>query len=180
MNTQYQLKLNQNSNGGGLAHNITGRYESNRNALARLDDTKRTSGEVAKSLRKLGYNYKASEIKVVFEEWHHTGFYSKGMGRTYYTRMTDEQVLAELSLRKIETQKKYENEIFAIGYEWKSDLSGYRGKKRNFKTLNVWKGSEIYKPKNYQQCSEAQYNNAVDKLGLEYFGWTEPNINDFN
>lgn len=43
-----------NSNGGGLAVNVTGKFESNRNALARMSSEKRTAGQAAQSLRKRG------------------------------------------------------------------------------------------------------------------------------
>src|SRR5690606_9839620 len=102
---------NMNANGGGLAVNITGRYESNRKALADLDNEKRTAGEVAKSLRKDGHAIYAAEIKKVCEEWHHAGFKPKsaggGMARTFYTSKSNAQVLEDLEkLRKEEARKK--------------------------------------------------------------------------
>lgn len=108
-----EIYKNMNVNGGGIAVNITGKWESNRNALARMDITKRTAGQVALSLRKKGYDYKATDIKEICEEWHHAGFYRKDgksiMSRTFYTQKTDEQIIEELgqnlSKQQLEKQK---------------------------------------------------------------------------
>lgn len=92
---QDEIKNNMNVNGGGLAVNITGRWESNRHALAR--NNKYTFGEAAKELRlKRGGGFKvtATELLSIYRtlfgepEWHHAGFlpksYGGGMKKTYF------------------------------------------------------------------------------------------------
>ena len=95
---------NMNESGGGLAHNITGKYESNRHALAKQNFEKRTAGEVAESLRKKGIKIIASDIKPHCEEWHHAGFYKgnngRTMSRTYFTKKTDEEILRLLNINE--------------------------------------------------------------------------------
>lgn len=86
---------NMNPNGGGLAVNITGRYESNRHALARNE--KFTFGEVSKELRKKkngGFDISSNKLLEIYRdlfgepEWHHAGFlpksYGGGMKKTYF------------------------------------------------------------------------------------------------
>lgn len=90
-----ELELNKNFNGGGLATNITGKFESNRHAIARIE--KYTFGEVAKELKKKkngGFNISASEMLNIYwtlfgePEWHHAGKlpkqYGGGMKKTYF------------------------------------------------------------------------------------------------
>ncbi|MFJ1367007.1 hypothetical protein ACILDU_11280 [Capnocytophaga canimorsus] len=90
-----QIQQNKNCNGGGLATNITGRYESNRHAIARIE--KYTFGEVVKELAKKkngGLKISASHLLEVYTilfgtpEWHHAGklpkSYGGGMKKTYF------------------------------------------------------------------------------------------------
>lgn len=98
-----ELELNKNANGGGLATNITGRFESNRHAIARIE--KITFGEAVaflKQKRNGGLNISASELLEIYielfgtPEWHHAGklpkSYGGGMKKTYFL---DEQPTAE-------------------------------------------------------------------------------------
>lgn len=120
---QQQIKDNQNFSGGGLAVNVTGRFESNRKALADLDGSKRTAGETAKWLKKhLGIKklyakevVKGYKLLKGFEpEWHHAGFYRGGngrktMGRTFYFNDDDLAFLLE-NWEQIEVKNKEKEE----------------------------------------------------------------------
>ena len=176
---QNEITNNMNANGGGLAHNITGKYESNRNALAKLDSTKRTAGQVAQSLRKQGYQVKATEIKQFCEEWHHAGFYDKGMARTYYTQKTDEQILSEYETEKTKVIK-YEK-LRGVYYVWERGTDKY-GKKTNFKVLCTFEGKVVEGTKpadNFIKLTPKQFRNAQSQVGKAYYGWDEPKVEDF-
>lgn len=175
------LKNNQNSNGGGLATNITGKFESNRHALAKLEG-KRTAGEVASKLRKLGYNYYAKDVKLVCEEWHHAGLLPKnlggGMAKTYFTRKQDAEILNDLEALKnkhIEVKKEVLSNETGFYYEWGSDYNGQYGKKRNFKICR-WFNGEGVTPKNFTKCTKEQFENANLKDGQIFYGWSEPKL----
>lgn len=90
-----QIENNMNINGGGLAINITGKYESNRHAIAKIK--KFTFGEVVSKLatKKFGgIKLSASDLLDAYRlscgepEWHHAGFlpksYGGGMKKTYF------------------------------------------------------------------------------------------------
>ena len=90
-----ELRNNKNSNGGGLATNLTGRFESNRHAIARQE--KFTFGEVVAELKKIkngGFRISANELLEIYTalfgtpEWHHAGKlpkqYGGGMKKTYF------------------------------------------------------------------------------------------------
>ena len=185
---QQEIRQNQNYNGGGLATNITGKFESNRNALAKLDVEKRTAGEVAKSLRSMGLNFKAQEIKPFLEEWHHAGklpkSYGGGMAKAYYTIKTDFQILKEFhfdsvkkELQKIENKKLKRRVCYGYYWVWDSDYSGYRGKKRNFKRVHFYKGNQLDRPsKNFTELKKREYEALKDREGDCFYGWDEPSF----
>ena len=90
-----QLDENKNSNGGGLATNITGKFESNRHAIAKIE--KFTFGKVVSELRKKkngGFVLSAVQLLEIYTslfgtpEWHHAGMlpkqYGGGMKKTYF------------------------------------------------------------------------------------------------
>ena len=90
-----ELRNNQNANGGGLATNLTGRFESNRHAIARQE--KYTFGEVVAELKKTkngGFRISANELLEIYTalfgtpEWHHAGKlpkqYGGGMKKNYF------------------------------------------------------------------------------------------------
>lgn len=100
-----QIRNNMNANGGGLASNITGKFESNRHAIARVE--KVTFGEAVKELAKNkngGLKISAAELLDIYRanfgepEWHHAGKlpkqYGGGMKKTYFLNEipTPEQV----------------------------------------------------------------------------------------
>lgn len=120
-----EIFSNMNENGGGLAINITGRFESNRHALARAE--KYTFGEVVKELSKKkngGIKISATELLDVYTElfgtpeWHHAGklpkSYGGGMKKTYFLNEipTAEQVKEwqERYIQHKEEQKKKQEE----------------------------------------------------------------------
>lgn len=97
MDTHFRTTIlnNMNDNGGGLAINITGKFESNRHAIARME--KVTFGQVAKHLslkRNGGLKISATELLNIYRclfgepEWHHAGKIPKsfggGMKKTYF------------------------------------------------------------------------------------------------
>lgn len=95
MNYLDQLENNKNFNGGGLATNITGKFESNRHAIARAK--KYTFGEVCAELKKKkngGLKISATELLEIYRanfgepEWHHAGKlpkqYGGGMKKTHF------------------------------------------------------------------------------------------------
>lgn len=90
-----ELENNKNSNGGGLASNITGKFESNRHAIAKM--TKYTFGQVAKELRTKrggGFDLTGARLLEIYRtvfgdpEWHHAGKMPRGYGgamaKTYF------------------------------------------------------------------------------------------------
>lgn len=164
-----EIYQNSNHNGGGLAHNLTGRYESNRNALARLDSEKRTAGQVAKSLRKSGHKIYAKEIKEFCEEWHHAGFKPRkiggGMAKTYYTIKTDQEMLDLLEEQKEKEQQK------AYYFTWV-----WEGYKPAYKVLLFVEGNcrELEQDKNAVELTKQQFLKAKHKGGKIYKGWDQP------
>lgn len=109
------IKSNMNVNGGGLAVNITGRYESNRHAIAKIE--KVTFGDCVKFLKtKKGGNLNISAKDLLSAwfrvngepEWHHAGFlpksYGGGMKKTYF--MDNQLTAGEVAtLFKINSKK---------------------------------------------------------------------------
>jgi len=172
---------NMNENGGGLAVNITGKYESNRKALADMDGNKRTAGEVAQSLRKKGYSIKANDIKSICEEWHHAGFIPAsaggGMARTFYTRKSDDEILSEIEESRKTEEKARNTIVTGFYYIWDHDYSGYRGKKRNYKMLKWYEGTELNQPRNFTICDRKFYL-SHKHIQASYYGWDEPTIMD--
>lgn len=180
-NLKESIKENMNSNGGGLAVEITGKYESNRNAIARNDEEKRTAGQVAQSLRKKGIQLYAKDIKPLLTEWHHAGFIHKsaggGMARTFYTKKSDEEVLKEYEELQTKIKIKQETKVTGFYYVWQSDYSGSYGKKRNFKVCKFFKGSELNRPKyNFIKCTEKEFENSDLYDGQKFYGWDEPKL----
>lgn len=120
-----QLKNNMNTNGGGLATNITGKFESNRHAIARSE--KFTFGEVVAELKKKkngGLIISAAELLEIYRsnfgepEWHHAGkmpkAYGGGMKKTYFLNEvpTFDQVNEWREIYEIKNfEKKLEAEI---------------------------------------------------------------------
>ena len=176
---------------------LSNKYVSERHAIA--SQTKYTSGEASKELKKLGVKASAKEVVEGYKlinrrepEWHHSGFYKSGskstMGRTFF--FTQEQIedLAEnwatVAERKAEieadTKRKQETTIKGFYFYWDHDYSGSYGKKRNFKVLGVYEGSELGKPSNFTALNNQQFQKALLFKGKKYTGWDEPTISEFN
>lgn len=94
-NLKQSIEKNMNHKGGGLAVNVTGKYESNRHAIAKME--KVTFGDAASFLSKKkngGLKITAKELLSAYfkikgePEWHHAGFlpksYGGGMKKTYF------------------------------------------------------------------------------------------------
>jgi hypothetical protein len=196
--TQHDLDMIANENGGGLSHSVTGKYTSVRHERAKIDG-KLTAGEAAKYLTKeLSVKILAKELVEAYKilegkepEWHHAGFYKNSkkkstMGRTFFFTDSDIQLMIEkwdkLAEKKAaimaEETRKRETIIWGFYYSWDHDYSGYRGKKRNFKVLGWYEGSEASKPANFTSCTKEFYD-AHKGVKRTYTGWDEPRISDF-
>lgn len=174
-NLKEQIKDNQNAYGGGLAKEVTGLYESNRNALAKCNKKKRTAGQVAQSLRKKKHKIFARDIKVFFEEWHHAGFYNKKMARTYYTKKTDDEILQEFQKLKMENSIKQRKVISGFYWIWDYDYSGSYGRKINFKVVDYGKFNLLSVPRNFTKCTRKTFEKNMC-VGDKFYGWDEPTI----
>lgn len=191
MSIEEQIIENQNANGGGLASNITGKCQSNRHALASLDASKCTVGEFAQRMRKKHkIKISAKDVKAIYQhlfsaapEWHHAGFKPKsvggGMAVTYFIKSEEFEAM---ELGVIGREKIIANPVKTIGFyfTWDSDYSGNYGKKRNFKVLSVYAGTEFDKPRNFTPCNESEFEFAKLLAGKKYLGWDEPKLADFS
>jgi len=176
---------------------LSNKYVSERHAIA--SQTKYTAGEAAKELKKLGVKATAKEVVESYKlinrhepEWHHSGFYKNGgkstMGRTFFFTLEQIEDLAEnwgkVAERKAEieaeTKRKQETTIKGFYFSWSSDYGGNYGKKRNFKVLGLYEGSELSKPSNFTTLNDSQFEKAVTMKGKKYMGWDEPTISEFN
>lgn len=169
---------------------LTDKHVSERHYYA--SQNKLTIGQVAAKLRKQGNKVYAKGLLSLYKkiynrdpEWHHSGFYKsqggKTMGRTFFL---NEKEITELSNNLnliIDTPKEKQIEIQVCGfyYDWDYDYSGYRGKKRNYKVLQAYRGSISNTPKNFTQCTEEQFLNVQKNEGKKYYGWDEPREYEF-
>lgn len=188
------LKMSQNSNGGGLSVSVTGKYTSVRHELAK-ESGKLTAGGAAKKLsEKLTEKVSAKEIVSAWTlltgrepEWHHAGFYSGTMGRTFFFSSEQISELAErwpevaikIKERQSEIKRKAENIVTGFFFTWEKDYSGSYGKKRNYKVLRIYEGYEATLPNNFTQCAGKILESAREKVGKKYFGWDEPKLSEF-
>jgi len=171
------IQNNMNLNGGGLAVNITGRYESNRKALADMNEEKRTAGQVAQSLRKKGHSIKANDIKEFCEEWHHAGFVpKKGMGRTFYTKKSDEKILKEFNEEQKRLKIASQTKISGFYYTWEREYTGSYGKKRNYKVCHFFEGTELQVPRNFTECTREEFEASSLYEGQKFYEWDEPHL----
>ena len=180
-----------------LSFDTTGKYTSERHEIAKQSG-KLTAGEAAKMLRKSGFEISAKELVEAYKlingyepEWHHAGFYSGSngstMGRTFFFTETQiEQLKPRLpevesikSKKEAEMQIKRENTVKGFYFAWDYDYGGNYGKKRNFKVLKVYEGSELARPKNFTTLSDEEFEVAKTKAGKKYFGWDEPSKSEF-
>lgn len=124
-------------------------------------------------------------------EWHHAGFYkgSAGstMGRTFFfsqedvdmifSRYSEIDVIVEKQNAAIEAKKA--TTVKGFYFVWDHDYSGSYGKKRNFKVLKTYDGSELGAPRGLVSLSDSEFNNAVLASGRKYYGWDEPSKSEF-
>lgn len=161
---------------------------------------KMTAGEAAKQLSKtLGVKISAKEIVEMYKilhgrdpEWHHSGFYKANgkkstMGRTFFFDESQVSDLAdkqeEIKAKKLQKEEaeriKRETIVQGFYFYWSHDYSGYRGKKRNYKVLGTYSGSEAEKPSNFTATSPEVFEKAKASEGRKYYGWDEPLQSEF-
>lgn len=164
---------------------------------------KLTAGDAAKKMtRALGTKVLTKDVKELYQthynreaEWHHSGFYHGGsgrtMGRTFFLSEEEVQTLidnyatlvqkrADNILRQ-ETEEKRQRETKVTGFywTWDYDYGGKYGRKRTFKVLHAYEGSELNKPKNFTACNAALLPAVKAADGRQYFGWDEPSVAEF-
>lgn len=184
METKNSIISNMNPNGGGLAFNITGKYESNRHALARCE--KFTFGEVVKELAKKkngGIKISAIELLEIYTlifgepEWHHAGFipkkYGGGMKKTYFLDEipTSEMVIewkcnAEIERKKRKDKLEIEKRLTEIKSKF---LKKYAEKFTRTSTIPKFGFSELEEMNGKFGWFEAQPNKY--NLPIYYSGW---------
>lgn len=181
-----------NENGGGLSTAVTGKYTSVRHERAMRDADKMTGGQVAVMLRKHGHAVTAHDLVDIFREliggypeWHHSGFHSKGMGRTYfYTREQAAKLLelmptlaAKREARKAreeqERKAKAAKMVKGFAYRWVKEGS------RNVKELITYEGSLLAAPKGFVALEDDRFAVAKEMQGRIYRGYDEPRWSDF-
>lgn len=165
---------------------------------------KMTAGEAAKYITKrVGTKVLAKDVKCLYlthygrePEWHHSGFYRGGngktMGRTFFLSEEEAQTIAdnyqaivqkyadEQMRRDQEEQRKRENRVCGFYWTWDYDYKGNYGKKRTFKVLHVYEGNELDAPsRNFTTCTPEQLKAVRPHVGKQYFGWDEPSITEF-
>lgn len=184
----------------GLSIEQTGRYTSERHEQARRDG-KPTAGQAAAIITaRIGCKISAKDTVSAFiilfgcePEWHHSGFYRpqggrrKTMGRTFFFTVEEiEELISrwpEVEQRRQEEEaieaKKATTTVKGFFYTWRQDYGGYRGKKRNYKVLQAYEGIEADAPRNFQRCTEQQYEAVKAAVGRPYYGWDEPTLSEF-
>lgn len=181
-----------NENGGGLSTAVTGKYTSVRHERAMRDQDKMTGGQVAAMLRKHGHYVKAHDLVDIFREliggypeWHHSGFHSKGMGRTYFYTTAQAEKLLELmptldakreerkAREEQERQAKAAKMVKGFAYVWVKEGS------RNVKELITYEGSLLAAPKGFMILEDDRFAVAKEMQGRIYRGYSEPSWSDF-
>lgn len=174
--------------GGGLAD--SGKFESNRHFAAKRDPGKLTVGQFVqkvKRLTKLDTDLINYLIYSNFNlEWHHAGKlpkrYGGGMKKTYFINSDQiidfcnniDEYLKKREEKNIEIEQKKNTIIYGYYWVWDYDYGGRYGKKRWFKVLKFYSGSELDKPKNFSPLSKERYDQLKEKEGEEYYGYDEP------
>lgn len=164
---------------------------------------KMTAGEAAKRMTKaLGTKVLAKDVKELYQtnygreaEWHHSGFYNggggKAMGRTFF--LSEEEVRAlignyatlvqkradNIMCQEAEDKRQRETLVTGFYWTWDYDYKGNYGRKRTFKVLHAYEGSEIGKPKNFTACNASLLPAIKAAEGKQYFGWDEPKAEEF-
>ena len=163
----------------GLSFEITGKYTSERHEAAKRAG-KFTAGDAAILLsKKLGKKILANNIKPYSKEWHHSGFYAGGMGKTWFFSQDEINFLIE-NYESIKEKEKKELERYVYGFYWiwDYDFNGKNGKKRSFKILNFYSGIMQNAHKNFTEISEQQFKDFSYCEGKCYYGWEVPTIDE--
>lgn len=182
-----------NENGGGLSTAVTGKYTSVRHERAMRDEDKMTGGQVATMLRKHGHAVRAHDLVDIFREliggypeWHHSGFHSKGMGRTYFYTTAQAEKLLELmptleakrEERKVREEQEWKEKartmVQGFAYRWVKEGS------RNVKKLITYSGSLLAAPKGFVALEDDRFAVAKAMEGRIYRGYDEPTVRDFD
>lgn len=162
---------NMNQNGGGLATSITGKFESNRHALAKME--KLTFGEVASELRKKkngGFDINAKKLLEIYRElfgepeWHHAGKlpkqYGGGMKKTYF-------------LNQVPSKEEFEDWLFKYGFALKEKENDIEfQKKKEKKRIRFLK----QKATHFSRVSKDEipkYSIVLEEEMNGKFGWFE-------
>lgn len=164
---------------------------------------KLTAGEAAKYITKqTGKKVLAKDVKSLYmthygrePEWHHSGFYTGGngktMGRTFFLTEEEAQTLAdnyeatvqkyadEMMRKEVEERRQRETRVYGFYWTWDYDYGGRYGKKRTFKVLHVYEGDGFRKPRNFTPCNAEQLDAIRPHVGKQYFGWDEPKMEEF-
>ncbi|MDR0793587.1 MAG: hypothetical protein LBE82_09795 [Chitinophagaceae bacterium] len=167
---------------------LTSKVVSERHFYA--SQTKCTAGEAANLLSKNGFKISAKELVNLYRsyygyepEWHHSGFYKSNFGKSTMSRtffFSDEQIsyiqtnwtaihnAVANKQEEIEKENLLQKSLFIFGFYWvwQSDYGGRYGKKRWFKVLHAFEGSEFDMPtKNFTTCSEEEFEVVKTKSG---------------
>lgn len=176
-----------------LSLNYTGKYTSENHQNA-IDSGKLTAGETAKIVGKaVGLKLTVKSLNYLFcemfgrtPEWHHSGFYGKNMGRTYFYKQDEIQLMItnfDLYRGKVETFAKSKEllkakeleQVQGFYFHWESDYQGQYGRKRNYKVLGWYQGIARNKPNNFTAC-DIDYYATNCHIRKNYYGWNEPTL----
>ena len=181
---------------------LTNKCVSERHYHASL--VKMTVGEAAKYItKKVGRKVLAKDVKDLYlthygqtPEWHHSGFYKGGkgrtMGRTFFLSEDEAQTLVDnyqtlvqklasrLAKQSVEETRQRETVTTGFYWTWGSDYGGSYGKKRKFKVLHAYEGNELSIPSsNFTPCDASLLPAIKANEGKKYFGWDEPKLEEF-
>ena len=164
---------------------------------------KMTAGDAAKKMTKaLGTKVLAKDVKELYQmqyhreaEWHHSGFYQGGngrtMGRTFFVSEEEVQTLIdnyavlvqkradEILRQETEEKRQRDNVVTGFYWTWDYDYGGKYGRKRTFKVLHAYEGNELGMPTNFTSCDASLMPAVKAAEGRKYFGWDEPSITEF-
>lgn len=164
---------------------------------------KMTAGAAAKKMTETtGRKILAKDVKELYKalygrqaEWHHSGFYrgnnGRTMGRTFF--ISDEELAElighydEITARQQEQAAQEAQEqarrqatiVQGFYYTWQHDYGGRYGRKRTFKVLHVYSGSEAGAPDNFTPCPASIMDKVRAADGRKYYGWDEPRLGEF-
>jgi len=176
-----------------LSLNYTGKYTSENHQNA-IDNGKLTAGETAKIVSKaVGYKLNVKSLNYLFfemfgrnPEWHHSGFYGKKMGRTYFYKQDEVQLLITnfalyeskikaFDLTKTNLKAKELEVVQGFYFSWSQDYGNAYGRKRNYKVLGWYQGIARERPNNFTPC-DVDYYATNCHIRKNYYGWESPTL----